>query len=73
MSTDTHTLIAGAYIGAVLVFFCGAWWGRVASDRRTLTELEDEACRALLHGNDLLGEQLLRIARRITGRDPLAK
>lgn len=50
------------YVLIGVAFVAGIWWGRRAAMREAATIIEDEACRAALHGEDVRAGQLFRVA-----------
>lgn len=63
--TFTTALLA-TWVGFLVAFVLGATWGRGAGRAAGLaaaaSHLEDEACRAMLHGHDQVGGVLFRVA-----------
>lgn len=55
-------IILTLYVLIGVAFLCGIWWGRRAAMRGAASMVEDEACRAALHGEDVRAGQLFRVA-----------
>lgn len=61
--------IASTYVLVVIALVLGAAWGRAVGRRSALVDaaslVEDEACRAALHGDDQAAGRLFGLARRV--------